>query len=136
MKFMFASTLFLLVVTALSAEFFISIDIQTVGDEKALEEVVEIIEREVGSIHDVTLLEDSEQASIILRFHIAEVATRGEVFYGSVIHMSVLIPFQSANAGRQLLYIADDMGGAPPEEYGILIRDMIKDFDELLSSSR
>ena len=136
MKRLLAGIFFLVVISALNAEFFVSIDTQLVGDSSVLQSVVEIIEREVSGIHDVTVLEDSEQASIILRFHIAQVMTQGGIYYGSVIHMSILAPFQSANAGRQLLYIADDMGGAPPDEYEALIGDMVKGFDELLDSSR
>jgi hypothetical protein len=136
MKTIIASIVFLSVTSVLSAEFFVSIDKVLVGNESVLQEIVEIIEQEVDNIPDVTVLDSSEQASIILRFHIAEVTTEGGVYYGSVIHMSVLVPFQSANAGRQLLYIADDMGGAPPGKYESLIKDMISDFDNLLENSR
>ena len=136
MKAILTCILFLSAIPALSAEFFVSVDTKLVGDESVLREIVEIIEREVDGIHDVTVLDSSEQASIILRFHIAEVTTKGGVFYGGVIHMSILVPFQSANSGRQLLYIADDMGGAPPDEYESLIKNMIKGFDELLESLR
>ena len=113
-----------------------SIDTRLIGNESVLQEVVDIIKREVDGIHDVTILDNSDQASIILRFHIAEVMTEGGVYYGSVIHMSVLVPFQSTNAGRQLLYIGDDMAGAPPDEYESLVSDMISDFDTLLENSR
>ena len=136
MKTILASILFLSVISTLNAEFFVSIDTQLIGNENVLQEIVEIIKREVDGIHDVTVLDSAEQASIILRFHIAEVMTESGVYYGSVIHMSVLVPFQSANAGRQLLYIADDMAGAPPDEYESLIKDMIKDLDKLLENSR
>ncbi len=136
MKTILASILFLSVISTLNAEFFVSIDTQLIGNENVLQEIVEIIKREVDGIHDVTVLDSAEQASIILRFHIAEVTTEGGVYYGSVIHMSVLVPFQSANAGRQLLYIADDMGGAPPDEYESLIKGMIKDLNKLLENSR
>ena len=136
MKTILASFLFLSVISTLNAEFFVSIDTQLIGNENVLQEIVETIKREVDDIHDVTVLDSAEQASIILRFHIAEVMTESGVYYGSVIHMSVLVPFQSANAGRQLLYIADDMAGAPPDEYESLIKDMIKDLDMLLENSR
>jgi hypothetical protein len=136
MKAFLASILFLSAISTVNAEFFVSIDTRLIGNESVLQEVVDIITREVDGIHDVTILDNSDQASIILRFHIAEVMTEGGVYYGSVIHMSVLVPFQSTNAGRQLLYIADDMAGAPPDEYESLVGDMINDFDTLLESSR
>ena len=136
MKYIISIILFLSIVPSVTAEFFVSIDTQLVGDENVLREVVDIIKREVDGIHDVTLLDSSDQASIILRFHIAEVTTVGGVFYGSVVHMSVLVPFQSADAGRQLLYIADDMGGAPPDGYDSLIKSMITDFNGLLEDAR
>ena len=136
MKTILMCVLFLFIISTVNAEFFVSIDTRLVGDETVLQEIVEIIKQEVDGIHDVTVLDSSDQASIILRFHIAEVTTEGGAHYGSVIHMSVLVPFQSANAGRQLLYIADDMGGAPPDEHESLIRDMIEDLDKLLENSR
>ena len=136
MKTIFASVLFLSAILTLNAEFYVSIDTRLIGNESVLQEIVEIIKREVDGIHDVTVLDNSDQASIILRFHIAEVTTEGGLYYGSVIHMSVLVPFQSANAGRQLLYIADDMGGAPPDEYESLIKSMISDLNKLLENSR
>jgi hypothetical protein len=136
MKIILTSILFLAIISPINAEFFVSIDTQLVGNESVLQEIVEIIEREVSSIHDVTVLDSSDQASIILRFHIAEVTTQAGVLYGSVVHMAVLVPFESTNAGRQLLYIGDDMGGASPDEYESLIKDMILDFDKLLENSR
>lgn len=136
MKYIISIILFLSIVPSVTAEFFVSIDTQLVGDENVLRVVVDIIKREVDGIHDVTLLDSSDQAGIILRFHIAEVTTVGGVFYGSVVHMSVLVPFQSADAGRQLLYIADDMGGAPPDGYDSLIKSMITDFNGLLEDAR
>ena len=136
MKTILASIFLLSAISTLSAEFFVSIDTRLIGNENVLQGIVEIIEREVDGIHDVTLLDDSDQAAIILRFHIAEVVTEAGVYYGSVIHMSVLVPFQSVNAGRQLLYIGDDMGGAPADKYESLIKDMIDDFDKLLENSR
>ena len=56
MKIILTSILFLAIISPINAEFFVSIDTQLVGNESVLQEIVEIIEREVSSIHDVTVL--------------------------------------------------------------------------------
>ena len=136
MKIILATILLVSASSRIDAEFFVSVDTTLIGDEEVLGEIVEIIKRELNNIDDITVIESPEQAEITLRFHIAQIVTEAGLYYGSVLHMSVLVPFQSDNAGRQLLYIADDMDGAPADGYESLVRDMIHDFDDLMENSR
>ena len=130
------AAVFLLVLLPAVAEFYIGIDARLIGDETTLQSVVDTIGRELDIIDDVTVLDATDQATIILRFNISEAVTEAGAACGIIIHMAVLVPFQSSNAGRQLLYIADDMGGAPLGNCESLIRGMIEDLDNLLESSR
>ena len=135
-RFIVTAVALFLALSPAFAEHYVGIDARLVGDEDDLQPVVDIIKTELNSLDDVTVLDATDQATIVLRFNICEATTEAGRFCGTIIHMAVLVPFQSANAGRQLLYIADDMGGASLHDCEDLIRKMIEGFDSLLKRAR
>ncbi len=122
--------------TCVWGETFVALESRLVGNESTMQLIEEAAIRNLEKIEGVTVLEDTAQATIIIRFNVLEVEMESGATYGSVVHLAVLVPFQSSNAGRQLLYIADDIGRAPPAGYESLIGGMIEDFGKLLAESR